>query len=77
MTIRNFIRAFGLEALRGKKIKVGERTLYIHNDDLDAAIELWIDEPENAYRHQRFYGGETPTSNMVRWIYANDEVLDA
>lgn len=75
MTIKNAIMQHGLEVLRGKPIDDGSGTpLYISDSDLDAAIALWEDEPENAHQHRRFYGATVRNANLVRWIYSSQMV---
>lgn len=56
MTITEAIRKHGLEFLRGRVVTNGNQCMIINDKDLDAAIELWEDEPENAHRQRRFYG---------------------
>ena len=61
MTITEAIRKHGLEFLRGRVVANGSQRLIINDKDLDAAIELWEDEPENAYRQLlRLRGQERP-----------------
>lgn len=74
LSIKNAIKVFGLEALRGRPVEDGNRTVFISHKSLDDDIELWSDEPENAYRTQRFYGGDTPDADMVTWIYTSAKV---
>jgi hypothetical protein len=75
MNIKEAIKAYGLEFLRGKKIRCGDEILFIHDACLDAEIEDWADEPENAYRISRFYGGEVRDAKLVKNIYSHCEVL--
>ena len=75
MNITEAIKQHGLEWLRGRPIADGSHQLFIHDDDLDAAIALWADEPENAYRQRRFYGGECRNAPMCVWIYGSYLVL--
>lgn len=74
MTIRQAIERFGLEALRGKPVQTQPSPLYISDSDLDAAIELWADEPEGARRQQRFYGAEVRNAPLVQWISTNETI---
>ena len=76
MTITEAIRKHGLEFLRGRAIIDGARRLYIHDKVLDEAIELWADEPENAYQQKRFYGSEVRNDDLVEWIYGNSQLAD-
>ena len=76
MNITEAIKTHGLEYLRGRPIADGSRRLFIHDDDLNAAIALWADEPENAYRQRRFYGGESRNAPMCAWIYGSYTVLE-
>lgn len=72
MTITEAIRKHGLEFLRGRVVTEGRQRLIINDKDLDAAIELWEDEPENAYRQRRFYGSEVRNDPMhCIWIYGS------
>ncbi len=75
MNITEAIKQRGLEYLRDRAITDGSRRLFIHDDDLDAAISLWADEPENAYRQRRFNGGESRNAPMCVWIYGSYTVL--
>ena len=76
MTVAEAIKKHGLEWLRGKQIMVGAKAHFIDDSCLDAAIELWADEPEKSYLSKRFYGAETRNDNMVVWIYGSYEVID-
>lgn len=75
MTITEAIKKHGLEFLRGRAVTDGADPLYIHDKDLDAAIALWSDEPENAYLQKRFYGGGERNAEMCRWIYGSYKVV--
>ena len=78
MTITEAIRKHGLEFLRGRVVTNGNQRLIINDKDLDAAIELWEDEPENAHRHRRFYGSEVRNDPMhCLWIYGSFQVEEA
>lgn len=75
MTITEAIRKHGLVFLRGRVMINGSQRLIINDKDLDAAIELWADEPENAYRQRRFYGSEVRNDPMhCVWIYGSYQV---
>ena len=76
MNITEAIKKHGLEYLRGRAVTDGSRRLFIHDDDLNAAIALWADEPEHAYRQRRFYGGDTRNAPMCAWIYGSYTVLE-
>jgi hypothetical protein len=77
-SIREVIRAHGLERLRGQPIVDGPRVLYIADSDLDDAITLWEDEPDAAGRHKRFYGSVVHNDpHDCLWIYANAVVATA
>lgn len=76
ITIKETIRLHGLEFLRGRAVTDGTRTLYIHDKDLDAAIALWADEPENAHLQRRFYGAEARNAEMCEWIYSSYLVVE-
>ncbi len=70
LTITEAIRKHGLEYLRGRAVSNGTVRLYIHDSDLDAAIDLWADEPDKAYLQRRFYGAETRNDPLkCVWIY--------
>jgi hypothetical protein len=71
LPIREAIRRYGLEQLRGRAVFDGPNPVYISDSSLDDAITLWQDEPQNAYLHRRFYGAETYNANLVRWIYSS------
>lgn len=76
LTIKEAIQVHGLEYLRGKQITDGARALYIHDCDLDSAIALWADEPENAHLNRRFYGAETRNDPMgCVWIYSSYQLV--
>lgn len=78
LSIREAIRAHGLECLRGQPIVDGPRVLYIADSDLDDAITLWEDEPGAAVRHKRFYGSVVHNDpHDCLWIYANAVVATA
>lgn len=78
MTITEAIRKHGLEFLRGRVVTNGNQCLIINDKDLDAAIELWEDEPENAHRQRRFYGSEVRNDPMhCLWIYGSFQVEEA
>lgn len=78
MTITEAIRKHGLEFLRGRAVINGSQRLIINDKDLDAAIELWEDEPENAYRQRRFYGSAVRNDPMrCVWIYGSYQVEEA
>jgi len=74
MTIRQAIERFGLESLRGNPVQTLPAPLYISDSDLDAAIELWADEPEGARRQQRFYGAAVRNASMVQWISSSETI---
>lgn len=76
MNIKEAIQKHGLEFLRGRAITDGLRRLYIHDNDLDAAIALWADEPENAHYQRRFYGSEERNGNLCVWIYSSYEIAE-
>jgi hypothetical protein len=76
-TLTQAIKAHGLEYLRGKPITSQDGKIrYIHNDDLDSALALWEDEPHNAYQQKRFFGGDSPTTDMVEWIYTSSSFVN-
>lgn len=75
MTITEAVMKHGLEFLRGRAVTDGHNTLYIHDKDLDAAIELWADEPEKARLQKRFYGGKERNDEMCQWIYGSYKVI--
>lgn len=69
MALRTAIMVHGLEALRGIPLDTGlGQPEYISNRCLDGDIRTWADEPTHAFRIMRFYGGERPDAEMVRWI---------
>jgi hypothetical protein len=74
MTIKEAIRRYGLESLRGRPIPTDGEPLYISDSSLDETIELWANEPENAYLTRRFYGAEVLNGDRVRWIYSSSLV---
>jgi len=75
MTITEAIRKHGLEFLRGRVITDGNLKLIIDDKSLDEAIELWQDEPENAYRQKTFYGWEVGGDRLNCWrIYGASQV---
>jgi bifunctional non-homologous end joining protein LigD len=72
LSITEVIKKYGLEALRGRAVTDGGRRLFIHDNDIDAALELWADEPEKACLQKRFYGSEIPNDPMLCvWIYGS------
>lgn len=75
MTITEAIKKHGLEFLRGRAVTDGNRTLYIHDNDLDAAVALWSDEPDKACLQKRFYGGDERNAAMCVWIYGSYKVV--
>lgn len=75
LTIKDAIKLFGLEYLRGKPILDGSTVVFINNDSLDRDIELWADEPHNQHLSKRFYGGDSPDAEMVRWIYSSQKLM--
>lgn len=78
MTITEAIRKHGLEFLRGRVVTDGSQRLIINDKDLNAAIELWQDEPGNAYRQRRFYGSEVRNDpKHCLWIYGSFQVEEA
>ncbi|TXT25430.1 MAG: hypothetical protein FD131_4631 [Rhodocyclaceae bacterium] len=78
MTITEAIRKYGLEFLRGRVVTNGSQRLIINDKDLDAAIELWNGEPENAHRQKRFYGSEVRNDPMhCVWIYGCYQVEES
>jgi hypothetical protein len=69
MLLRAAIVTYGLEALRGVPLDVGTgETVYVSNSCLDGDIATWADEPSEAFRITRFYGGDSPDASMVHWI---------
>ena len=76
MNIQEAIKQHGLDYLRGRAVTDGHSKLFIHDNDLNAAIELWADEPQNAHQHHRFYGGETRNAKECVWIYRSYGVMD-
>ena len=71
------VAKYGLEYLRGKPIEMGGgRVAYIHEADLDEAIALYADEPDLAFRHDRFYATELPNSPYGGfWVKNNANIL--
>ncbi|MEJ8837607.1 hypothetical protein [Ramlibacter sp. AN1133] len=70
MALRTAIINFGLESLRGVPLDDGcGEQVYIHQKCLDSDIDLYKDEPTQAFRLSRFYGGDSPDAQMTRWIY--------
>lgn len=77
VSLKEAIRRHGLEYLRGKPVyERGGRILFISDKPLDGDIELYADEPENAYQIQRFYGAEQRNAEFVCWIYTNSTLID-
>lgn len=78
LTIKEAIKQFGLEYLRGKPIVDGSSIVYIANGSLDDAIDLWADEPENQHRHRRFYGAAADNPpDRYSWIYSSMQLATA
>lgn len=70
LPLRAAVLTYGLAALRGVPIDVGTGTpVYISDRCLDSDIAVYEDEPHEAFRISRFYGGDTPDAEMVDWIY--------
>jgi hypothetical protein len=67
VTITEAIRKHGLESLRGRAVTDGNLKLFISDSSLNDAIELWQDEPENAYRQKTFYGSELRGDRLNCW----------
>lgn len=71
LTITEAIKLHGLEFLRDRAVTDGNGVLYVHDKDLDAALALWEDEPDQAYLQKRFYGGAERNAAICQWIYGS------
>lgn len=70
MLLRAAIATYGLQALRGVPLNVGTGApVFISDRCLDGDIATWSDDPSEAFRISRFYGGDSPDAQMVDWIY--------
>lgn len=68
ITVEEFVRAHGLQALRGVPLDLGGDVVYVSNKLLDKlALEEW--GPNDRPWRERLYGGSTPDAKMVVWIY--------
>ena len=83
-TANEYVVIHGLEAIRGMPLQDGSRIVYVSDKSLDAAIALWADEGDEAFRKRmqsktRLYGADVRNANMVHWIYLRQVtvVLDA
>jgi hypothetical protein len=75
ITIKDAVKLHGLEWLRSRPVAHGPYDVYINDEDLNAAIELWADEPENAFRNKRFYGSIIKNDpHHCCWIYSSQLV---
>lgn len=73
ISIKDAIKLYGLEWLRNRPIQHGPYDVYINDSDLNAAIALWADEPENAFRNKRFYGSIIKNDpHHCSWIYSSE-----
>ena len=77
MKIREAIQQHGLEFLKGKPVRIGQRIMFIHDDCINKDIDLYADEPENASQIRRFYGSEVRNDPLLcEWIYRNQELIE-
>lgn len=82
-TAAEYVQINGLEALRGMPLQDGSgKVVYVSDTALDAAISLWSDEQDDAFRKRmesksRLYGAETRNANMVSWIYLKNITVNS
>jgi hypothetical protein len=70
--LREVIKRKGLSFLKGKELENIEngQKAYIHENCINAEINSYKNETfEKQSKIQRFYGGDTPKSERVKWIY--------